>query len=62
MKITFNILGYEFNFEIVKKEKFAVVVDHAQRENDVQAIKESETFKNIAQQARIYREMRELKG
>lgn len=53
--MTIKFFNYEIQINVTKKEKFPVVIDQTSRENDVQAIKSTDTFKNILAQAKQYR-------
>ena len=59
MNMTFNIAGFRITlFKFERLERFTVQVDQTQRKNEAEAIKNSERFQAIKQQAQALRSAR----
>ena len=57
--MTFNIAGYRITlFKFERLERFTVQVDQSQRKSEAEAIKNSERFQAIKQQAEALRSAR----
>ncbi len=57
--MTFNIAGFRITlFKFERLERFTVQVDQTQRKNEAEAIKNSERFQAIKQQAQALRSAR----
>ena len=57
--MTFNIAGFRITlFKFERLERFTVQVDQSQRKNEAEAIKNSERFQAIKQQAQALRSAR----
>ena len=57
--MTFNIAGFRITlFKFERLERFTVRIDQSQRKSEAEAIKNSERFQAIKQQAEQYRKAR----